>query len=169
MCLNLNHGAVSSYMMHRALVGGSYDGSKHWLIHITETTMSSFQSTVSICYILNSTWIPKVFPSHSRVISIWSPSHPQVLLSTLKYSQVSQVKPDPVHWPPYTWALCIHLSLALSLLWDWFWSYGPVLLPLHSVHSELTYLWASKLLSTYPLSSPLHSCTYINPFHIFGS
>ena len=59
------------------------------------------------CHIPNSTWIPKVLPSHS-----------QVLLSTLKYSWVSWVKPEPVHLPPYIQVLCIHPSLALSLLRD---------------------------------------------------
>ena len=42
-----------------------------------------------------------------------------------------------------------------------FWNSGPVLLPLHPVHSELTYILVSELLSTYLLSSSLHSCTYI--------
>ena len=70
------------------------------------------------CHIPNSTWIPKVLPSHSRVISVWSLSNPRVLSSTLKYSRVSWVKPKPVHLPPYTRIICIPLSLAPSLLRD---------------------------------------------------
>ena len=70
------------------------------------------------CHILNSSWIHKVLPSHSRVISAWSLSHPQVLPSTLKYSRVSRVKPKLVHLPPYTWIICIPPSLAPSLLQD---------------------------------------------------
>ena len=46
---------------------------------------------------------------------------------------------------------------------------GPVLFPLHPVHSELAYVRVSKLPSTYPLSSSLHSCTFINLFQILGS
>ena len=44
---------------------------------------------------LNPQGIPKSFPSHFHMI-------PESFLSTLKYSQVSRVKPEPVHLPPYT-------------------------------------------------------------------
>ena len=76
------------------------------------------QHMEAFCHIPNSTWIPKVLPSRSWVISVWSPSYPRVLPSTLKYSRVSQVKPEPVHLPPYTWIICIPPSLAPSLLQD---------------------------------------------------
>ena len=72
----------------------------------------------SQCHIPNSTWIPKVFPSHSQVISIWSLSYSRVLPSTLKYFRVSRVKPELVHLPPYTRIICIPPSLAPSLLRD---------------------------------------------------
>ena len=95
--------------------------SEHWGDQ-PPTCKHSYQAVwshvVALCHIPNSTWIPKVLLSHSWVISVWSPSYPQVLPSTLKYSRVSRVKPEPVHLPPYTRIICISPSLALSLLRD---------------------------------------------------
>ena len=138
------------------------------------STFSEFWSGVahhfhSFCHIPNSTWIPEVFLSHSWVISVRSPSDPQVLPSTLKYSQVSQINPELVHLCTSSHPNTLYSPESSSKSPPRFRNSSPVLLTLHSVYSELTYIWVSKLPSPYPLSSSLHSCIYINPFWILGS
>ena len=60
---------------------------------------------------LNSRGIPGSFLSNFHII-------PESFPSTSEYSWVFQVKPELVHLPSYTQTLCIHLSLAPSLLRD---------------------------------------------------
>ena len=56
MCLHLNHGTMSSCTLHRTLVGGCYDGTKCWLIHITESPMSTSQQTSSVPVFTSTNW-----------------------------------------------------------------------------------------------------------------
>ena len=121
--------------------------------------------TKDICHILNSTWIHKVLPSHSWVISVWSLSYPRVLPSTLKYSRVSRVKPKPVHLPPYTQVICIPPSLAPSLLRD----FGiPALY--YSLYPLYTWNWHMFEFPSFQVHIPFHLLYILVPLLTpFGS
>ena len=79
------------------------------LLHSILSVLGYLQLSYPELY-LNPQGIPKSFPSHFHMIPESSPR----LLSTLKYSQVSQVKPKPVHVSPYTRVLCIHVKSGSS-------------------------------------------------------
>ena len=113
---------------------------------------------------LNPQGTPEAFPSHFHMI-------PKLSLSTPKYSQVFLSFPSYTRAGPLTslYPNNMYSPESSSECALRFRNSGPVLFPLHPVHSELTYVRVSELPSTYPLSSSLHSCTFINPFRTFGS
>ena len=132
----------------------------------TPSPLSALSFTpLATCYIPNSTWIPKVFPSHSRVISVSSLSHPWVLPSTLKYSQLSWVKPEPVHLPSYTRILCIPPSLAPSLLRDF-----GILALYYSLYTLYTRNWHTSEFLSFWVHIPFHPlCILVPLWTHFGS
>ena len=109
---------------------------------------------------LNPQGTPESFPSHFHMIPESSPS-------TLKYSWVSRVKPELVHLPPYTWIICIPLSLAptRSLLRD----FGiPALY--HSHYILYTQNWHTSEFPSFQVHIPFHLLYILVPLLTpFGS